>query len=42
MPDVVVFNGRLRITALRRRADHFNSANESYLRAGGWEFGGGL
>jgi hypothetical protein len=35
MPGVVVFADRLRLTALRRRADHFNSANECYPGAGG-------
>jgi hypothetical protein len=42
MPGVVVFADRLRLTALRRRADHFNRTNEFYPCAGGWEFGGGM
>ena len=34
MPGVVVFAHRLRLTALRRRADHFNRTDEFYPRTG--------
>ena len=42
MPGVVVFADRLRVTALRRRADHFNRTDECYPCAGGWSGGGGV